>query len=93
MATVKGLLLIFLDGSLDFEKEDAESYAAWGADFLKYDNCYHLGRMGTPKLSFDRYKTMADALNATGRPITLSLCNWGEDYVHTVTKCSSMPFA
>jgi alpha-galactosidase len=23
---------------------------------------------------------MADALNATGRPILYSLCNWGEDY-------------
>ncbi|EFQ33731.1 melibiase [Colletotrichum graminicola] len=70
-------------GSLDHEKEDAENFASWGVDFLKYDNCYHMGRMGTPKISFDRFKVMADALNATGRPIALNLCNWGEDYVHT----------
>jgi hypothetical protein len=27
-----------------------------------------------------RYATMGNALNATGRPILYSLCNWGEDY-------------
>ncbi len=53
-------------------------------DYLKYDNCYHMGRFGTPKLSFDRYKVMWDALNSTGRPMLYSLCNWGEDYSHTV---------
>src|ERR1700712_4397503 len=26
---------------------------------------------------------MWEALNATKRPILYSLCNWGEDYVHT----------
>lgn len=71
------------DGSLDHEAEDAESFASWDVDYLKYDNCYHMGRFGTPKLSFDRYNVMAQALNATGRPILYSICNWGEDYVHT----------
>ena len=70
-------------GSLDYEIEDATSYASWDVDYLKYDNCYHMGRFGTPKLSFDRYNVMAKALNATGRPILYSLCSWGEDYVHT----------
>lgn len=70
-------------GSLDHEKADAESLAAWGVDYFKYDNCYNMGRMGSPSVSFQRYKTMWDALNATGRPIVYSLCNWGEDYVHT----------
>lgn len=27
-----------------------------------------------------RYNVMSKALNATGRPILYSLCNWGEDY-------------
>lgn len=76
-------------GSLDFEKEDAESFASWGVDYLKYDNCYHMGRWGTPLLSFDRYKVMWDALKAAGRPILYSLCSWGEDYVHTV--CEPRP--
>ena len=72
-------------GSLDWEENDAKSFAGWGVDYLKYDNCYHMGRFGTPKLSFDRYKVMWDALNSTGRPILYSLCNWGEDYTHTVS--------
>lgn len=46
---------------------------------LEYDNCFNEGRAGTPKLSFDRYAKMSDALNATRRPILYSLCNWGED--------------
>lgn len=70
-------------GSLDYETQDAESWASWGVDYLKYDNCYHMGRFGTPKISFDRYNVMAQALKATGRKIFYSLCSWGEDYVHT----------
>lgn len=72
-------------GSLDWEENDAKSFANWGVDYLKYDNCYHMGRFGTPKLSFDRYKVMWDAINSTGRPMLYSLCNWGEDYSHTVS--------
>lgn len=69
------------EGSLDFETEDAESYASWGVDYLKYDNCFSRGRIGTAEVSFNRYNTMAKALNATGRPILYSLCQWGEDLV------------
>jgi alpha-galactosidase len=47
---------------------------------LKYDSCYHMGRVGTPSVSFNRFKVMSDALN-----ILLNLCNWGEDLVHTVS--------
>ena len=28
-------------GSLDFEVVDAEDWASWGVDYLKYDNCYN----------------------------------------------------
>ncbi|KAL3417557.1 glycoside hydrolase family 27 protein [Phlyctema vagabunda] len=70
-------------GSLDWEEQDAKSFAGWGVDYLKYDNCYHMGRFGTPLVTFNRYKVMWDALNSTGRPILYSLCNWGEDYSHT----------
>lgn len=51
---------------------------------LKYDSCYHMGRVGSPTASFNRFKAMSDALKATGRNILLNLCNWGEDLVHTV---------
>ncbi|KAL7409518.1 alpha-galactosidase [Mrakia frigida] len=72
-------------GSLDYEEIDAETYADWGFDYLKYDNCFNSGRYGTPLISFNRYKVMSDALLAaserTGRPIFYSLCSWGEDGV------------
>lgn len=71
------------EGSLDYETEDADSFASWGVDYLKYDNCYALGRIGNAEVSFKRYNTMAKALNATGRPILYSLCQWGEDFVNS----------
>ena len=56
-------------GSLRNETKDANTYAAWKVDFLKYDNCYDDGTK--PEV---RYPVMRDALNATGRPIFYSLC-------------------
>lgn len=67
-------------GSLGHETVDAQSFADWGVDYLKYDNCYNEGYAGNQAISSARYRTMGDALNATGRPILYSLCNWGEDY-------------
>ncbi|OLF19214.1 NPCBM/NEW2 domain-containing protein [Actinophytocola xanthii] len=61
-----------LPASLDHETTDAASFAAWGVDLLKYDNCYNEGR---PAL--ERYTAMADALAATGRDIVYSICEWG----------------
>ncbi|KAI0670099.1 glycoside hydrolase superfamily [Trametes maxima] len=66
-------------GSLGYEEIDAKTYASWGVDYLKYDNCYNEGLAGTPKISYDRFANMSRALNATGRPILYSMCNWGED--------------
>jgi alpha-galactosidase len=66
-------------GSLGHEKIDAQTFANWGVDYLKYDNCYNQGQSGTPQISYNRYKAMSDALNATGRPILYSMCNWGDD--------------
>ncbi|KAG8738036.1 hypothetical protein FRC10_007386 [Ceratobasidium sp. 414] len=66
-------------GSLDYEEIDAKAYAEWEVDYLKYDNCFNQGRSGTPLVSFERYANMSRALNATGRPILYSMCNWGED--------------
>ena len=61
-------------GSLYHEVQDAQTFAEWGVDYLKYDNCYNDGIPG-----IDRYTAMRDALNATGRPIFFSLCQWGEE--------------
>jgi len=61
-------------GSLHNEEKDAHSFALWGVDYLKYDNCYNEGLHG-----LQRYPAMRDALKKTGRPIFYSICNWGED--------------
>ncbi|QRV77914.1 glycoside hydrolase family 27 protein [Ceratobasidium sp. AG-Ba] len=66
-------------GSLDYERIDAKTYAEWGIDYLKYDNCYNQGRSGTPLISFQRYANMSRALGESGRAILYSMCNWGED--------------
>ena len=47
---------------------------------MKYDNCYNEGQSGTPLITYNRYKVMSTALNATGRQILYSMCNWGKDY-------------
>jgi alpha-galactosidase len=60
--------------SLGHETADANSYASWGVDYLKYDNC---NTDGSPPEK--RYPVMRDALNATGRPIFFSMCEWGVD--------------
>ena len=60
--------------SLDHEVADARTFAAWGIDYLKYDNCNNQNRP-----AIERYKAMGDALAATGRPIVFSLCEWGRN--------------
>ncbi|XP_071734013.1 alpha-galactosidase 3 [Rutidosis leptorrhynchoides] len=60
--------------SLFHENDDAATWASWGVDYLKYDNCFNLGIK-----PIDRYPPMRDALNSTGRKIFYSICEWGED--------------
>ena len=59
-------------GSLYHEKTDAESFAKWGIDYLKLDNCNNEGVD-----YIQRYEGMEKALLATGRPIVYSICEWG----------------
>src|SRR6476620_2808949 len=68
-------------GSLGHERVDAQTFADWGVEYLKYDNCAHQDT--TKEQSFRRYSAMRDALEATGRPIVYSLCLWGQFDVHT----------
>ena len=53
-------------GSLYNERDDAETFAAWGIDYAKYDNCGEYG------LGLARFINFADAVNATGRPMVIS---------------------
>jgi alpha-galactosidase len=61
-------------GGRGHEFQDALTYASWGVDYLKYDWCYH----GTANAE-ETYRTMGNALYATGRPIVFSLCEWGSN--------------
>lgn len=61
-------------GSLGYEESDANTYAKWTVDYLKYDNCN--ADKTKPET---RYPVMRDALNKTGRPIFFSMCEWGVD--------------
>ena len=62
-------------GSLDHEYQDAKFFADMGIDFLKYDWCYHPRNMD----GWTLYNRMRMALNATGKDILFSVCNWGEE--------------
>lgn len=76
------------EGSLGHELQDAQTYAAWGIDYLKYDLCglrEEMRNASTPevanKMMVDAYIKMRDALRSTGRPIVYSLCQYGNDAV------------
>lgn len=62
------------EGTLGHEEQDAQTYAQWGFDYLKYDWCQPTG---TPEQMKAAYSKMRDALAKTGRPIVLSLCQYG----------------
>jgi alpha-galactosidase len=83
------------EGSLGHEQQDANLYASWGIDYLKYDLCSFRGdvmQKTAPgdsaqasatqyKLMHEAYEKMHQALLKTGRPIVYSLCQYGFDSV------------
>jgi alpha-galactosidase len=65
-----------LPGSYDHEIEDAQTFAEWGIDYLKYDNCdIPAGREEGDELEED-YRIMGEALRQSGRDIVFSVCAW-----------------
>jgi len=60
-------------GGLGHEYQDALQYAAWGVDYLKYDWCNT-----TTQDVKASYANIRAALDAAGRPIVLSICEWGK---------------
>lgn len=59
-------------GTRGYEYQDARLYASWDVDYLKFDWCNSDGL--NPR---EAYSTMSKALQAAGRPIIFSLCEWG----------------
>jgi alpha-galactosidase len=76
--------------SYGHEQQDADLYASWGIDYLKYDLC-SFGQIMQEKAPDDKaaqmkimiaaYAKMDKALKSTGRPIVFSLCQYGWDSV------------
>ena len=58
---------------LGHEYQDARMYASWGVDYLKYDWCNTLPGQNAES----SYANIRQALDASGRPIVLSICEWG----------------
>ena len=79
------------EGSLGHEQQDAQTYADWGIDYLKYDLCgfrklQQSRRRQTTlraqnKMMRDAYMLMHQAILKSGRPMIYSLCQYGWDAV------------
>ena len=75
--------------SMDHEAQDAQLYASWGIDYLKYDLCSFRRDVMAAKAPNDKaeqmrlmvaaYEKMGKALKDAGRPIVFSLCQYGWD--------------
>lgn len=63
-----------MPGSFGHEYQDALQYARWNIDYLKEDWCNtdNINAVGA-------YQLMSDALREAGRPIFLSMCEWGSN--------------
>ncbi|KAL6710295.1 hypothetical protein ACN47E_009241 [Coniothyrium glycines] len=72
-----------LPASLGYEQIDAESFADWGGDSLKYDNCYStsdttmVDSSSAESQSSARFQHMAAELDAVDRDIQYYVCQWG----------------
>jgi len=66
-------------GSVGHETIDAQTFASWGIDYLKYDKCQ--GQLSA-------FAVMRDALKATGRPIFYSINPADQGPFCTPTNCS-----
>ncbi|KAI1378524.1 carbohydrate-binding module family 35 protein [Hypoxylon crocopeplum] len=72
-----------LPASLGFEEIDAQTFADWEGDSLKYDNCYSSSRdtmadyVSPASTSPERHKKMASILDGVDRDIAYFICQWG----------------
>ncbi|WP_370179332.1 glycoside hydrolase family 27 protein [Alteriqipengyuania sp.] len=65
-------------GSQGYEFQDARRYAEWGVDYIKYDWC-NTGKGDEQRNPREAYRTMSRAIAASGRPMVLSVCEWGDN--------------
>ncbi|NOY97146.1 MAG: glycoside hydrolase family 27 protein [Chlorobi bacterium] len=82
-----------LMGSLGHEQIDANDYASWGVDFLKYDWCRYPKTMAEVKQTSESecraaFELMRDYLYSTNRPIVYSV----HDKCTEMTEDNSLPW-
>lgn len=65
------------EGSYGHVAQDAKSFADWGFDYLKYDLCSGEWFYADADTVQRSYHEMGAALQATGRDILFSLCEYG----------------
>ncbi|KAL4814937.1 alpha-galactosidase D [Aspergillus spinulosporus] len=74
-------------GNLYYEDIDARTFAEWGADSLKYDNCYSDAATNYPNVNYapstspqPRFANMSRYIQAQDRDILFQVCEWGIDF-------------
>jgi alpha-galactosidase len=72
-------------GSFQNEQLDAQTWADWGIDYLKYDWCSYRNTApgGSVEGMKKPYQVMRDALKSTNRDVVYSLCQYGMGNVAT----------
>jgi len=67
-------------GSYKKADRDAQLFADWGVDYVKVDWCYtrkpFVRSVLDPRVAYAEWR---DAILKTGRPIVLSICEWGRN--------------
>jgi len=63
-----------LPGSLGHERIDMETFAEWGVDYIKMDSCF---AESNGRMSSEDYAIFRRHIRATGRPIVLSISDFG----------------
>jgi alpha-galactosidase len=67
------------EGSFGHEVQDANTFAAWGIDYIKYDLCSARTIYNSTQDDLQGlYQKMGEALQSTHRPIVYSLCQYGD---------------
>jgi alpha-galactosidase len=65
-------------GSYGHYQQDANTFAAWGVDMVKADNCHH---PDSGESTQELFTQLSQALNNTGHPMLFAMCEWGNDQV------------
>ncbi len=63
-----------LPGSFKHEKIDMETFAEWGVDYIKLDSCF---AESNGRMSSEDYAIYRKYIKGTGRPIVLSISDFG----------------